>query len=148
MKRRSKTHGQKMRLQVRINSTRAAFNHALGILKPEKRCITRNKDLRGLATAFEVSMERDDGKSVTAKFGLMQGFRFSLKSPGESGWNRSLTILVPSKSKNRLILPRLAEYRKALIAWQTTASNPLAFRDFNRLLAALSYDPAAKPHDE
>jgi hypothetical protein len=111
---------------------RNAFDHALAALAPAKNHITLDPTRR-YPMAFDLLVEFEHGRAVTLHVSLHRGVRFTFRDVFPTG-----------HPLHRLCLPRLAKYRKQLIAWQA-GSNPFTFRDFNRLLAALSYNPKCPP---
>ena len=107
-----------------------SFFHALKILTPDEDYIASDK---GTVFAFHVTLHLDDGKEIFANFWRTGGLQFRLECPNGK-WVRSANFDLP-------ITERLDIYRKQLTRWQAEASTPITFRDFNRLLAALSYQP-------
>lgn len=109
---------------------RAAFDHAFGVLKPEAHHIS---SASRSPFAFSVDLELASGRTSLAKFGITGRLTCRIEAP--------LETLGTGDEHLADILPRLAHYRKAITDYQTSSPNPFTFRDFNRLLAALSYNP-------
>jgi hypothetical protein len=127
---------------------RRAFEHAMRMLKPENhRLIQRPR--YGRVSGRLVSWATDlhcepGGATVSASFTCTRGFRFQLGATATSApaWPACDSSLWAAANFKRFLPYRLQAYRKILCTWQQTAANPLTFRDFNRLLCALSYDLA------
>jgi hypothetical protein len=109
---------------------RAAFDHALGVLKPVDGNISQ---AGGSAFGFSIDIEYASGRISTARFGITGRFTCRIQAP--------LDQLGTGDEHLADIDSRLAHYRKTIIDWQTSSPTPFTFRDFNRLLAALSYNP-------
>jgi hypothetical protein len=122
---------------------RRAFEHAMRVLTPEitsfrqrvnqrpRRCERH----RGRIISWATDLHREPGgATVSAHITCTRGFRFQLGSTEEFLWE-------PANAK-RFLPYRLQAYREILCRWQQTTTDPLTFRDFNRLLCALSYDLA------
>ena len=122
---------------------RRAFEHAMRMLTPEitnyrqrvnqrpRRCERHH----GRIISWATDLHCEPGQSVvSASFTCTRGFRFQLGATDSSLW--------AAANFKRFLPYRLQAYRKILCTWQQTAANPLTFRDFNRLLCALSYDLA------
>jgi hypothetical protein len=80
-------------------------------------------------------IELESGQPVSATFYFFHGIRLVLRMENFTNdmlWQ--VTTKVPDD-----VSERLAFYRGTLIKWQSTAENPLTFRHFNVLLAALSF---------
>jgi hypothetical protein len=110
-----------------MSAHRAAFDHALGILKPDVENISEND---GIPFGFFFQAELEDGNEAQFRFSTHLSFFCAANLP-----NGDSLLKQDGLPRNRA-----HGYRSQLLAWQPTATNPLTFRDFNRLLAAFSYN--------
>lgn len=110
---------------INLDDHRKAFHHAMTILKPL--LVGKVGWKYGLPFRFTAELTRENGGCVHFKFSLIRGLVISCP---DSDWK--------SHSSAKGIDQRLRHYRKVLIAWHH--SDPLTFRSFNLLLAAVSYD--------
>jgi len=123
---------------------RKAFEHAMRVLKPDKslnRYVPKHiKDNRGRIVRWsaDLTTEQNHQGTLRADFSCTRGFRFAIDAThGTDLWQSHCAGIA---EKKRFLPHRLAAYRERLCFWQRTSARPLTFRDFNRLLAALSYD--------